>query len=187
VFPGFSGRAERTQIQRSIMLIMTSYLQTPRLSRSFDVRAPKLDRSHPGAAASLREGLEETLTVTRLGVKGKLKKTLESTNPCESMIECVRRSITERQALAERRDVHALDRRRDARSRATVPTRDRPRRPRQARHRRRARTNPSPAQPRSDRGGRYARQRVTINPDRHRSSTPSGTSSAKFRRAPRAR
>jgi putative transposase len=54
--------------------------------------ASELDRSHPGAAASLREGLEETLTVTRLGVKGKLKKTLESTNPCESMIECVRRS-----------------------------------------------------------------------------------------------
>jgi hypothetical protein len=45
-----------------------------------------------GAAASLREGLEETLTVTRLGVKGALKATLESTNPCESMIECVRRT-----------------------------------------------------------------------------------------------
>ena len=52
----------------------------------------ELERSHPGAAASLREGLEETLTVTRLGVKGALKRTLESTNPCESMIECVRRS-----------------------------------------------------------------------------------------------
>ncbi len=49
-------------------------------------------RSHPGAAASLREGLEETLTVTRLGVRGGLKRTLASTNPCESMIECVRRS-----------------------------------------------------------------------------------------------
>ena len=44
------------------------------------------------AAASLREGLEETLTVTRLGVRGRLKRTLASTNPCESMIECVRRS-----------------------------------------------------------------------------------------------
>jgi putative transposase len=54
--------------------------------------AAELDRSHPGAAASLREGLEETLTVTRLGVKGKLRKTLASTNPCESMIECVRRT-----------------------------------------------------------------------------------------------
>jgi putative transposase len=54
--------------------------------------ADELARSHPGAAASLREGLEETVTVTRLGIRGSLKKTLESTNPCESMIECVRRS-----------------------------------------------------------------------------------------------
>jgi putative transposase len=52
----------------------------------------ELDRSRPGAAASLREGLEETLTLTRLGTRGKLKTTLASTNPCESMIECVRRS-----------------------------------------------------------------------------------------------
>jgi putative transposase len=54
--------------------------------------ATQLERSHPGAAASLREGIEETLTLTRLGIAGNLKKTLESTNPCESMIECVRRS-----------------------------------------------------------------------------------------------
>jgi putative transposase len=54
--------------------------------------AAELDRSHPGAAASLREGLEETLTLTRLGVRGRLRKTLEYTNPCESMIECVRRT-----------------------------------------------------------------------------------------------
>src|SRR3954452_4498183 len=53
--------------------------------------AEELARSHPGAAASLHEGLEETLTVTRLGVRGWLKRTLASTNPCESMIETVRR------------------------------------------------------------------------------------------------
>jgi len=54
--------------------------------------AGELDRSHPGAAGSLREGLEETLTLQRLGIRGSLKQTLASTNPCESMIECVRRS-----------------------------------------------------------------------------------------------
>jgi putative transposase len=54
--------------------------------------AGELDRSHPGTAASLREGLEETLTLTRLGIKGPLQRTLESTHPCESMIECVRRT-----------------------------------------------------------------------------------------------
>ena len=54
--------------------------------------AGELERSHPGAAASLREGLEETLTLQRLSVTGSLKRTLASTNPCESMIECVRRT-----------------------------------------------------------------------------------------------
>jgi transposase-like protein len=54
--------------------------------------AGELERSHPGAAGSLREGLEETLTLTRLGIRGALKRTLESTNPIESMIECVRRT-----------------------------------------------------------------------------------------------
>jgi putative transposase len=54
--------------------------------------AGELERSHPGAAASLREGMAETLTLTRLGIRGSLKRTLQSTNPCESMIEIVRRT-----------------------------------------------------------------------------------------------
>jgi transposase-like protein len=54
--------------------------------------AGELDRAYPGAAGSLREGIEETLTLTRLGVTGSLRRTLESTNPCESMIEIVRRT-----------------------------------------------------------------------------------------------
>jgi putative transposase len=54
--------------------------------------AGELERSNPGAAGSLREGMEETLTLTRLGVNGNLKRTLESTNPCESMIEIIRRT-----------------------------------------------------------------------------------------------
>ena len=54
--------------------------------------AGELERTHPGAAGSLREGIEETLTLTRLGVTGSLKRTLESTNPCESMLEIVRRT-----------------------------------------------------------------------------------------------
>jgi putative transposase len=41
--------------------------------------ADELTRSHPGAAASLREGMEETLTVTRLGARGRLKRTLART------------------------------------------------------------------------------------------------------------
>jgi putative transposase len=56
------------------------------------VLADELARTDPGAAASLREGMAETLTITRLGVRGRLKLTLQSTNPCESMIETVRRT-----------------------------------------------------------------------------------------------
>ena len=52
--------------------------QLERLARS-------LEREHPGAAASLREGLEETLTVQRLGIDGALYLTLRSTNPIENL------------------------------------------------------------------------------------------------------
>ena len=54
--------------------------------------AGELERSHPGAAGSLREGMEETHTLNRLCSNGSLKRTLESTNPCESMTEIVRRT-----------------------------------------------------------------------------------------------
>jgi len=52
--------------------------------------ATELDRTHPGAAASLREGLAETLTVLRLGVPPTLARTLRSTNSIESMISIAR-------------------------------------------------------------------------------------------------
>jgi len=52
--------------------------------------ASELDSTWPDAAGSLREGLEDTLTLMRLGITGLLAKTLCSTNPCESMIEIVR-------------------------------------------------------------------------------------------------
>lgn len=52
--------------------------------------ARELDRTHPSAAASLREGLPETLTVLRLGVPPTLARTLRSTNAIESMISICR-------------------------------------------------------------------------------------------------
>jgi hypothetical protein len=55
-----------------------------------ELLASELDRTWPDAAASLREGMTETLTLTRLGITGQLARTLCSTNPCESMIEIVR-------------------------------------------------------------------------------------------------
>jgi putative transposase len=52
--------------------------------------AKELERTHPGAAASLREGMAETLTVLRLGVSPTLARTLRSTNSIESMISIAR-------------------------------------------------------------------------------------------------
>jgi putative transposase len=56
--------------------------------------AKELDKTHPGASASLREGLQETLTVLRLGVPPTLARTLRSTNPIESMISICRTHST---------------------------------------------------------------------------------------------
>jgi putative transposase len=52
--------------------------------------ATELDRTHPGAAASLREGMAETLTVLRLGLPPTLARTFRSTNAVESMISICR-------------------------------------------------------------------------------------------------
>jgi len=57
---------------------------------TLEALARSLDKSHPGAAGSLREGLAETLTVSRLGVPPTLARTLRSTNAIESMIEICR-------------------------------------------------------------------------------------------------
>jgi putative transposase len=47
--------------------------------------ASSLQAKHPGAAGSLREGLEETLTVQALGIGGALYRTLRTTNPIENL------------------------------------------------------------------------------------------------------
>jgi putative transposase len=52
--------------------------------------AAQLDKNYPSAAASLREGLEEMFTVARLGLDGRLARTLTTSNPVESMISIAR-------------------------------------------------------------------------------------------------
>jgi transposase-like protein len=47
--------------------------------------AASLQARHPGAAASLREGLEETLTLQAMGITGALYRTLRTTNPIENL------------------------------------------------------------------------------------------------------
>lgn len=80
---------ERPVIQRRLRAAWA--IQDPdQAARELEAIARSLARQRPGAAASLREGLEATLTINRLEVTGSLARTLESTNPVESMIEIVR-------------------------------------------------------------------------------------------------
>ena len=58
--------------------------------KSLELTVKYLDRLNPSAARSLEEGMEETLTVHRLGVTGSLKKVLSSTNPIESCFSIMR-------------------------------------------------------------------------------------------------
>ena len=51
----------------------------------------QLERVNPSAAHSLEEGLEETLTVHRLGVGERLRRSLANTNPIESCLSTVER------------------------------------------------------------------------------------------------
>src|SRR6266446_2242270 len=51
----------------------------------------QLERVNPSAARSLEEGLEETLTVHRLGVGWLLRRKLATTNPIESCLSTVER------------------------------------------------------------------------------------------------
>lgn len=53
--------------------------------RQLERLASSLAKAHPGAAASLREGLAETLTLTTLGIDGALYRTLRTTNPIENL------------------------------------------------------------------------------------------------------
>jgi putative transposase len=75
----------RPQVGR---LLNQAYLDTDSFElarRQLEQLAASLETTHPGAAASVREGLEETLTLHRLGVSGALYLTLRSTNPIENL------------------------------------------------------------------------------------------------------
>ncbi len=53
--------------------------------RRLERLASFLENDHPGAAASVREGLDHTLTLQRLGITGTLYKKLRSTNAIENL------------------------------------------------------------------------------------------------------
>lgn len=76
--------ALRPRIKRA-MAEAYGLADTTLAQRRLEQLAAGLERTHPGAAASLREGLAETLTLHRLGVTGALYRTLRSTNPIENL------------------------------------------------------------------------------------------------------
>ncbi len=53
--------------------------------RRLEALASSLEAEHPGAAGSIREGLDETLTLQRTGIEGALYQTLRSTNTIENL------------------------------------------------------------------------------------------------------
>jgi transposase-like protein len=58
--------------------------------RQLHALARRLEARHPGAAASLREGLDETLTVIGLRLPRLLERSLATTNPIESLNSRIR-------------------------------------------------------------------------------------------------
>jgi putative transposase len=59
-------------------------LTDPKLAEQrLELLAGELDRTWTDAAASLREGIADTLTLMQLGITGQLATTLSLTNPCE--------------------------------------------------------------------------------------------------------
>jgi len=52
--------------------------------------ARRLEARYPGAAASVREGLEDTLTILTLGLSDRLRQSLATTNAIESLISRTR-------------------------------------------------------------------------------------------------
>ena len=53
--------------------------------RQLERLAHSLAKNHPGAASSLREGLDETLTLVELGIEEALYRTFRTTNPIENL------------------------------------------------------------------------------------------------------
>ncbi len=87
--------------------------------------ARELDKTHPRVAASLREGLAETLTVLRLGVTH-VGAHAEIDQRHRVHDRGLQAAVGEREAVARWRHGDALVRSRNGRSRQAVPSRQRP-------------------------------------------------------------
>jgi len=73
-------------LKEEVKLVMRAAYRLPEKEGMAKLReqADWLDKSYPSAAASLREGLEETFTINRLGLPATLRRCLGTTNLVES-------------------------------------------------------------------------------------------------------
>jgi putative transposase len=81
------------ELARRIDRQLASAFNDPDWARGLKVAkglATQLEREHPSAAGSLREGLDDMFTVRRLGASDRLARSLSCTNSIESMISTVR-------------------------------------------------------------------------------------------------
>src|SRR5262245_5246219 len=83
--------------------------------------ARRLDQEAPGVAASILEGLDEILTVTRLKLPTPLRRSLACTNAIENMMGTVR-SVCRNVKRWRNADGAALDGRRHAGSNQGLPS-----------------------------------------------------------------
>jgi transposase-like protein len=86
---GYLGVDERDAVDRRLALAFAQPDPDKGLRACRDL-ARQLEATHPDAAGSIREGLDEMFTVARLGVAGRLRRTLTNTNCIESMISITR-------------------------------------------------------------------------------------------------
>ena len=83
--------------------------------------ARRLEQMAPGVSASILEGIDELLTVIRLGLPIELRRSLACTNIIENMMGTHPARLPQREALARCLDGAALDRGGDAGSGQGVP------------------------------------------------------------------
>lgn len=94
-------------------------------TRLLTALATRLEREHPSAAASVREGLEETLTVMTLGLSPRLQRSLATTNAAERLLSRTRHVKRNVKRWRGRTDDAPLGRGGHPRSRHRLPSAER--------------------------------------------------------------
>ncbi len=82
-------KEQRATVDRCLATVFADPDATAGL-RKANLFAKEIELTYPDAAASLREGLDEMFTVTRIGVSDTLRRSLTATNAIESMISIAR-------------------------------------------------------------------------------------------------